>query len=149
NAAINEEYGRAAPGRRNPISGTVDGCARAATDQDAAPPTSPMTPRRFKSRMESPLLPTGRAMAWWHSQSTSVRNVSQAGRPVLGLDLKCSESDPRSAWVRSVELVSFATFPVFPDQPTFSYSRISSAWIRNASGIGRLIAFAVFMLTTS
>ena len=58
----------------------------------AAPPTSPMTPRRFKSRMESPLLPTDRAMAWWRSQSTAVWSVSQAGRRVLGMDLNCSES---------------------------------------------------------
>src|SRR5262249_35638657 len=58
----------------------------------AAPPTSPMTPRRFKSRMESLLQPTGRAMAWSHSQSTAVWSISQAGRPVLGPDLNCSES---------------------------------------------------------
>src|SRR5262245_31114307 len=61
----------------------------------AAPPTSPMTPRRFKSHMESPLLPTDRPMAWWRSQSTAVRSVSQAGGRVLGAILNCSESTLR------------------------------------------------------
>jgi hypothetical protein len=34
-------------------------CARAASGHAAALPTNPMTPRLLKSRMESPLLPTG------------------------------------------------------------------------------------------
>jgi len=42
--------------------------------------------------MEAPLLPTGSAMAWRHSQCTAVGSVSQAGRRVLGTILNCSEA---------------------------------------------------------
>jgi hypothetical protein len=48
--------------RKNPITGIVGRCACADTGHAAAPPTSPMTPRLLKPRMESPLLPTGRAI---------------------------------------------------------------------------------------
>ena len=77
-----------------PIVAIASFCARAATGHVAAPPTSPMTPRRLKSRMESPLLlaAQGRTGPHRHSQSSAVWNVSQAGRWVLGLGLKCSES---------------------------------------------------------
>src|SRR5262249_17421474 len=44
------------PDPSTPTIGSLVCCARVANGQAAAPPTSPMTPRRFKSRLESPLL---------------------------------------------------------------------------------------------
>ena len=44
---------------RNPITGIAGCCARAASGHAAAPPSSPMNVRRFKSSMEIPLLHAG------------------------------------------------------------------------------------------
>ena len=70
-------------------------------------------------------------LAWWHSQSTAVWSLSQAGRPVLGAVLNCSESALRSAKMAGGRLRSSrgrvgCTFSIWT--PTEGYR---SVWFAN------------------
>src|SRR5262245_55694644 len=76
---------------RNPITGIVGCCARAASGHAAAaPPSSVMNSRRLMSNMS--LSPP------WHGRSVyRALSLPQKGQLVLGADLNCSESSGGAA----------------------------------------------------
>jgi hypothetical protein len=89
--------------RRKPTTGIAGCCVCAANGHAAAaPPSSVMNSRRFYCPMP-PVLPTER-----------IAHLNTAGDCCAA----AFRSDLCRRWVRSVELVPFATFPLYSHEPT-------------------------------